>query len=69
MTITSKFNRDDMVWVMHANKPMQRKIVGIRMTADYYNNIYIDYSFSNQDNYTIHEYQIFATKEELLNSL
>ena len=68
MTITSKFNRDDMVWLMHANKPMQRKIVGIRMTADGYNNINIYYSFNTQD-YTTPEYQLFATKEELLNSL
>lgn len=71
MTITSKFNKEDDVWIMHKNKPIKTKIKGVQMTHDCYDRVYVRYSISSNmhDIYNYSEKEVFATKEDLINSL
>lgn len=69
MTIKSKYSVGDIVWIMQNNIPITREIKRLRMTCDYGDRIYINYSFNSTDNYTISENKVFSTKEDLINSL
>lgn len=83
MTIETKYNIGDEVWLMEANKCMSGKIVGFRHTygiGHRYGHLYtgkesirIDYSIEIPGRIfhavDIEENRVFPTKEELLKSL
>lgn len=83
MTIETKYNIGDEVWLMEANKCMSGKIVGFRHTygiGHRYGHLYtgkesvrIDYSIEIPYRIfhavDIEERRVFSTKEELLKSL
>ena len=69
MVVESKFDRNDMVWVMQNNKPTLRKIIGIIITVSNFSYPSVHYSFNLGDNYRVAESSVFKTKEDLINSL
>ncbi len=70
MTVTTKFNKGDVVWYMLNNKPLERKIVGIRIHPKFYDNdVDIYYTFNSTDQRGVSEEKLFKTKQELINNL
>lgn len=65
MTISTKYDIGDMVWLMHENRCVSKKVEDIRIDVD---NMYIQYIFDGGDIW-LSEKHIFSTKEELLKSL
>lgn len=65
MTISTKYDIGDMVWFMHDNKCVSKKVENIKIDVD---NMYIQYIF-NGNNIWLYEKYLYSTKEELLKSL
>lgn len=76
MKFDTKFNKDDHVWFMKNNKPLEVIIscikifyVGTNQDTITYSARDVSNSVSWIDHETIHEYMLFLSKESLLNSL
>ena len=76
MTITTKFDVGQEVWIMHANKPLLSKITGIHLvvmedsrqgilTGVFYALFAVGQSLAAKH----HEGEVFGSKEELIASL
>lgn len=65
MTISTKYDIGDMVWFMHDNRCVLKKIENINIDVYY---MYIQYNF-DENSIWLSEKHIFSTKEELLKSL
>jgi hypothetical protein len=72
MIIETKFNPEDVVWIMKNNKPLECKIYevipGTIAKDRRYKDKYTTYGFNGNSPF-FHEEEIFRTKEELINSL
>ena len=66
MEVNSKYNINDVVWIVNKNKVIQQKIQGIEITAST-NMREIEYTFIGGGK--LPEYRVFKTKEELIDSL
>lgn len=66
-TIELEFDVNDYAWVMYSNKPIKVKVVGWR--ADIHGVSYQVTLPDYQNPVTYYDHQIYATKEQLLNSL
>ena len=66
MEVNSKYNINDIVWVVNRNKVIQQKIQGIEITADK-DKEEIEYTFIGGSK--LPEYRVFKTKEELIDTL
>ena len=62
MTIETKFNIGDEVWFMSLGRPFCAKIVAIKVYE-------ARHSYLFADRYPRNEYELYRTKQELLDSL
>lgn len=73
MTIKTKFEPGQEVWIMEDNKPIKVSIRYINIIAviDIFNKITYEatYTLNNRNLNKFKEYEIYATKEDLKNSL
>ena len=71
MTIETKYNIGDEVWIMVRGECYQLKVVGIRTNSlKYYKSIeYFVSEDGDELSFTFGESELFPTKEELLKSL
>lgn len=65
MTISTKYDIGDMVWFMHDNICVLKKVENINIDVCH---MYIQYMFDENDIW-LSEKHLFSTKEELLKSL
>jgi hypothetical protein len=65
MTISTKYDIGDMVWFMHDNICVLKKVENINIDVCH---MYIQYMFDGNDIW-LSEKHLFSTKEELLKSL
>jgi hypothetical protein len=68
MTIKTKFNMKDKVWIMQNNRPTEKEVSYIRVKVGY-DTINIYYKFGVTDNLEVNEHHLYETKEHLINSL
>lgn len=66
MEVNSKYNINDVVWIVNKNKVIQQKIQGIEITA-YKDKTEIEYTFIGDSK--LPEDRVFKTKQELIDSL
>ena len=71
MEVNSKYNINDIVWVVNRNKVIQQKIQSVETTS-YVNEkeivkTEIEYTFIGGSK--LPEYRVFKTKEELIDTL
>ena len=66
MEVNSKYNINDIVWVVNRNKVIQQKIQGVEITA-YKDKAEIEYTFIGGSK--LPEDRVFKTKQELIDSL
>ncbi len=72
MQIVTKYNREDIVWIMRRESPTQMRVCNITVTISHYG-VTINYElrklgfWGQRDIY--HESLLFPTKEYLLKSL
>lgn len=69
MTIETKFNYGDTVWIMENNKPKTETVFETNIYIKKGNGEVIRYSTANGGGTWLDEHFCFATKEELLKSL
>jgi len=67
MTVTTKYNVGDSVWIMSGNRPTQKVVYKITVTAS--ESINIHYYFHITEKVSTLEKYMFKTKEDLINSL
>lgn len=65
MTISTKYDIGDMVWFMHDNICVLKKVENINIDVCH---MYIQYMF-DENSIWLSEKHLFSTKEELLKSL
>lgn len=65
MTISTKYDIGDMVWFMHDNRCILKKVENINIDVCH---MYIQYMF-DEDDMWLSEKHLYSTKEELLKSL
>ena len=66
MEVNSKYNINDVVWIVNKNKVIQQKIQGIEITATTHMRD-IEYTFIGGGK--LPEDRVFKTKQELIDSL
>lgn len=66
MEVNTKFNINDIVWVVSDNKVIQQKVRGIEISVEK-KVITITYSLLNDNTYT--ETELYKTKQELIDAL
>lgn len=66
MEVNTKFNINDIVWVVSDNKVIQQKVRGIEISVEK-KVITITYSLLDDSKYT--ETELYKTKQELIDAL
>ena len=66
MEVYSKYNINDIVWIINRNKVIQQKIQSVEITADK-DKAEIEYTFIGGGK--LPEDKVFKTKQELIDSL
>lgn len=67
MTINTKFNIGDKVWLIDRGHAVQKTITAVRIGI-HEDGTYIRYVFTSRDDSQVEE-KVFATKQELIESL
>lgn len=67
MTVTTKYNVGDSVWIMSGNRPTQKVIYKVTIKVTDIINVFYDFHITDKVS-TLEQY-MFRTKEDLINSL
>ena len=74
MKFETKYNKDDLVWILYKDKILHKKVHSIKCESSPWNSAAIAYfiNIGDDDKFESHiveEDKCFATKEELIKSL
>jgi hypothetical protein len=68
MTIRTKFNKKDKVWIMEGNRPTEKEIISISVKV-MFDTIDVYYEFAGYGRDKVNEHLIYQTKQDLIESL